>query len=179
MRSFRFPLALCLASALAVSACGKAEEKKAEAAPPAEVGVFTSTSDCADAGKLTADECGHAIDQAVAAHSQNTVIHKSLRMCEAAEGPERCDKTGEGEYRARVQAFFVTMSKPATAVPLYPSSGGTAAFRSPSKQELNVHDESLNMSHSAMSVASENARLPLGGGDASAGGLAGAASSVH
>lgn len=177
MRSVRFPLALCLISASLLTACGKAEEPKV-AAPPPEHGVFTSSSDCADTGKLTAEACGKAIDNAVAVHNDQAAVYKSLRQCEAVEGPERCDKTGEGAYRARVQAFFVTMSDPPTAVALYPPSGSTAAFRSPSKQELSVHDESLNMSHSAMSVASENARLPAPVGDGGAG-LGKAAAEIH
>ena len=177
MRIASPPLALCLASAMLLTACGKAEEPKV-AAPPPEHGVFISSSDCAETGKLTEDACGQAIDQAVAVHANNAAVYKTLRQCEATEGPERCDKTGETEYRARIQAFFVTMSDPPTAVALYPPSGSTAAFRSPSKQELSVHDESLNMSHHAMALASENARLPAPTGDGGAG-LGAAAANIH
>ncbi len=178
MRSIRTSLALCLLSALAVSACGKAEEQKAAAAPPAEHGVFISATDCAETGKLSADACGLAIDRAVAAHTEQSPVYTTLRQCEVAQGPERCDKTGEGEYRTRVQAFFVTMSDPATAVPLYPPASSVAAFRSPSKQELNVKDDTLNMSHAAMSIASENARLPLAG-DGGGPALGAAAAGIH
>lgn len=155
----RLPLFAVIAAAATLTACGQAEEPHA-AAPPAEHGVFVSSTDCADRGKLTLDQCGQAIDQAVAAHTQNSPVYKSLRQCEAAQGPERCDRIGDNAYRARVQAFFVTMSDPATAVALYAPHGSTAAFRSPSKQELSASDESLNMSHAALSLANENARLP-------------------
>lgn len=155
----RAPLALCIASATLLTACGSAEVPKI-AAPPAEKGVFVSSSDCTEAGKISEDACGKAIDQAVAIYSQTATMHNSLRLCEVAEGPERCVKAGENQYRVRVQAFLVTMGNPPTAVPLYPPPTPTAAFRSPSKQDLNVNDESLNMSHQAMAVASENARLP-------------------
>jgi Protein of unknown function (DUF1190) len=177
MRSVRNPLAVVAFIAVALSGCGKAEEPKV-AAPPAEHGVFISSTDCADSGKITEDACGHAIDQAVANHNNIAPVYKTIRQCEAAEGPERCDKTGDNEYRIRIQAFFVTMSEPPTAVPLYPPVSSTAAFRSPSKQELSVKDDSLNMSHHAMSVASENARLPAPVADGGAA-LGKAAADIH
>lgn len=155
----RLPLIAVVAAAATLTACGQAEEPHA-AGPPPEHGVFISSTDCAERGKLTLDQCGHAIDEAVAAHTQTSPVYKSLRQCEAAQGPERCDRIGDSEYRARVQAFFVTMGDQPTAVPLYPPHGSTAAFRSPSKQELKASDESLKMSHAALSLANENARLP-------------------
>ena len=155
----RLPLFAAIAAATTLTACGQAEEPHA-AGPPPEHGVFISSTDCAERGKLTIDQCGHAIDQAVAAHTKTAPVYKFLRQCEAVQGPERCDRIGDNEYRVRIQAFFVTMSDPATAVPLYAPFGATAAFRSPSKQELMASDESLNMSHAALSVAHENSRLP-------------------
>ncbi len=173
----RLSLIATLAAATTLTACGQAEQPKSEA-PPAEHGVFISSTDCADTGKITLDDCGQAIDSAVAAHNENSAVYKSLRQCEAAEGPERCDKIGENEYRVRVQAFFVTMSTPATAVPLYAPNASTAAFRSPSKQELSAKDESLHMSPAAMTVANENARLPGPSGE-SGKALGEAAADIH
>lgn len=158
----RLPKFAALIAATTLTACGQAEEPHA-AGPPPEHGVFISSTDCAERGTLTIEQCGQAIDQAVASHNETATVYKSLRQCEGTEGPERCDRIGENEYRARVQAFFVTMSDPATAVPLYPPSASTAAFRSPSKQELSALDESLKMSQAAMSLAYENARLPAKG----------------
>ena len=101
-----------------------------------------------------------------------------MRLGERESSAQRCDRIGDKEYRARVQAFFVTMSDPATAVPLYPPQGSTAAFRSPSKQELSAKDETLKMSNAAMSVAYENAKLPAPAGDGGAG-LGAAAADIH
>lgn len=173
----RLPIFAAMIACAGLTACGKAEEQHT-AAPPAEHGVFVSSTDCAERGKLTLDECGHAIDQAVAVNAEQSTVYKSLRQCEATEGLERCDRIGENEYRARIQAFFVTMSDPATAVALFPPQSSKAAFRSPSKQELSAHDESLNMSHAAMSLASENARLPSGKSDGAAD-LGDAAAKIH
>lgn len=155
----RIPKFAAIFATAALTACGQAEQPHA-AAPKAEHGVFVSSTDCAERGKLTLDQCGQAIDQAVAAHNETSPVYRSLRQCERAQGPERCDRIGDMQYRARVQAFFVTMSDPATAVALYAPTTSTAAFRSPSKQELSALDESLNMSHAALSIANENSRLP-------------------
>lgn len=173
----RLQLLAAIAATAALTACGQAEEPHA-AGPPPEHGVFISSTDCAERGTLTLDQCGAAIDQAVASHVETSPVYKLLRQCEAAQGPERCDRIGDNEYRARVQAFFVTMTDPATAVPLYAPAQSTAAFRSPSKQELLASDETLKMSHAALSLANENARLPAptaGGGVA----LGDAAAGIH
>ena len=177
MASARSSLALCALSALLLSACGKAEEPKS-AVPPAELGVFISTSDCIEAGKLTADQCAQAIDMAVALHNEQAAFYKSLRSCEVAEGPERCDKTGEAEYRARLQAFYVVMSNPPSAVPLYPPQGASVGFRSPSKQTIDARDENIHVSYAAQTVAYENAKLPTNPGDGGAG-LGAAAGNIH
>jgi hypothetical protein len=181
MVSNRLSIVSSMICALALSACGQAEEQKAAAPPPppAEHGVFISSSDCAETGKLTIDKCGEAIDQAVAAHNEQSTIYTTLRQCEGAEGPERCDKIGEKEYRARIQAFFVTMSDPPSAVPLYPPSSSIAAFRSPSKQDLSAIDESLNMSRAAITIANENARLPAREAGDGGSGLGAAAANIH
>lgn len=177
MASTYFPIAVCVLTASLLSACSNADVPKAAAAP-VQHGVFISTSDCADADKVSADLCGQAIDMAVTAHREQAPIYKSLRQCEAAEGPERCDKTGESEYRARIQAFFVTLSDQPTAVPLYPPQYPGMAFRSPSKQTIDARDESLIVSPAAMLVAHDNAKLPAPQTDGGAA-LGAAASDIH
>jgi hypothetical protein len=76
-----------------------------------------------------------------------------------------------------VQALFVTMSDPPTAVPLYAPLKPTSGFRSPSKQQLSALDESLNMSPAALAAANENARLLAVSADR--GGFGTAASDIH
>jgi Protein of unknown function (DUF1190) len=177
MGSPRSSLVLCLVAASLLTACGNAEQPKS-VAPPAELGVFISTSDCVEDGTLTADQCAHAIDMAVALHNEEALIYKSLRQCEGAEGPERCDKTGDSEYRARLQAFYVVMSDPPTAVPLYPPQSASIGFRSPSKQTIDARDENIHVSYAAQTIAYENAKLPANLGDGGAG-LGAAAANIH
>jgi Protein of unknown function (DUF1190) len=178
MTLLRFPFAAVLVAAIALGGCGNAEEPKATAPPP-EHGIFTSAIDCAGFGKLTVDQCGHAIDRAVTAHQAQAPLYKSLNQCEATEGPERCDKVADREYRPRIQAFLVTMSDPATAVQLYAPHGSTAAFRSPSRQEIAATDESMNVSREALTVANENAKLPSPVGVDTGAALGAAAGNIH
>ena len=178
MISSRLCIIAGLVAASTLSACGQAEEKKV-AGPAAERGIFISTRDCAESGKITADNCSKAIDEAVAVYNGSTIkVYKSLRQCEAGEGgPDRCDKTGEGEYRPRLQAFFITMSEPPKGVPLLPPKGPSIAFTSPSKQVIDARDESLHVSTEALTVANENAKLSAASSDT--GGVAGVAAAVH
>lgn len=179
MASIRIYLTASIFAAMMLGACGKAPEEKKAAAPPSEHGVFISTTDCAASGKLSEDQCGTAIDGAVAAHRKNSPIYKFARLCEAAEGgPDRCDKNGASEYRVRIQAFFVTMSDPATAVPLYPPKEASAGFRSPGMQVISANDQSVHLSSDAQALANENAKLPSY--DANAGATLGdGANAIH
>jgi Protein of unknown function (DUF1190) len=179
MAPYRIYLTATILAATMLGACGKAAEEKKAVGPPPEHGVFVSTTDCAASGKMTEDLCGKAIDGAVAAHRQQSPVYKFARQCEAAEGgPDRCDKTGEGEYRVRIQAFFVTMSDPPNAVPLYPPREASAGFRSPGKQVISANDESVHLSNDAQAVANENVKLPAFNADIGAT-LGDAAGNIH
>ncbi len=158
MKLSRISFAVSMFAAIMLTGCSEAEAPKA-AAPPAEKGIFISSSDCAGNGKLTEEACGKAIDMAVAAHNEQAPVHKTLRSCEAAEGPDRCNKTGENEYRPRLQAFFVTMSESATAEPLYPPAKSAVGFQSLAKTAIDARDEALHVSVEATTVANENGRL--------------------
>ena len=113
----RAVLPLLLPALALLAACGKSEEPQA-AAPPPETGVFISSGDCADSGKLTLDACAEAIDGAVAAHEVQAPTFKTVNQCAGTVGPDRCDKGVDGLNRARIQAFYVVMSTPPSAVPL-------------------------------------------------------------
>ena len=153
-----FVSATLLATAAFLAGCGEAPQVLAPA-PPAEKGVFVSVPDCAESGKLSAELCAQAIDAAVAIHEQQAPAFKSLRQCAAAMGPDRCDKSVDGHYRARLQAFFVTMSTPPDGAPLYPGTNGFVGFRSATKEAIDARNEDLVVSSAAMTVANENALL--------------------
>lgn len=175
----RIALVLTLAAATLTGACGSDPPPAAGPAPILEHGVFISSQDCADSGKLSAELCDKAVDMAIARHEAEAPIYKSLRQCVAAEGAERCDRMADGRYRPRLQAFYITLAKPTAGVPLYPSGGGEVGFRSPSKQAVSATDESLTVSSSAVTLAHENSKLPtLQAGEAGAG-IGEAAANIH
>ena len=153
------PLAMLLTFAALLGGCGQAEAPKAPPPPP-ERGIFISASDCAENGILSAELCGQAVDKAVSIHEQAAPSYKSLRQCTAAEGPDRCSKAVDGSYRARLQAFFITMSNPPDAIPLYPSTANAVGFRSAGRQAVDATDENIHVSIAALTVANENAKLP-------------------
>jgi hypothetical protein len=162
-----------LTGLLALSGCGADPQPAPKSAAPAiERGVFISATDCAATGKLTLDQCGDAIDKAVASHEAHAPDFAALDRCEAMFGQDRCDKGFDQRYRPRLQAFFVILAKPARAVPLYPPANNMIGFQSPSKQPINATDETLRVSVAALTVAHENAKLPSGSGEATSGSVA-------
>jgi hypothetical protein len=158
----RFVFAVCLLPAALLAGCGKSADKKKAVAAPAEYGIFLSTIDCAESGKLKQEDCSKIIDAAIALHNKETAVYKFLQKCELAEGgPDRCDKTGEEEYRAKLQAFYITFSTPPIAIPLYPPKVASLAFRTQAKQVIDVKDTSLLISNDAKAVAHENTKLGI------------------
>jgi uncharacterized protein YgiB involved in biofilm formation len=129
-----------------------------------ERGVFTSATDCAEAGKLTLDQCSLAIAAAIAEHEQTAPLYPSLKSCEKVEGSEKCERTDTKAFRPRLLAFVVTMSDPPEAQPLYPTSNGEAGFRTASKKVLLSDDESLMFSKPALAAAELNVGNSNGGG---------------
>lgn len=158
-------IALLLCGSALLSGCGgdPAPASKSAAAP-IERGVFISATDCAATGKLTLDQCGQAIDNAVAAHEAKAPVSNTADECEGTFGSDRCDKGVDGRYRPRLQAFFVTLALPPRAVPLYPPSSSLIGFQSPSRQPIDARDDSLRVSVAALTLAYENAKLPKGAG---------------
>ena len=168
-------------AAVLLSACGNAEPPKPAGPPPViEKGIYTSTTDCTESGKLPSEQCEKLIDMAVATHHTSAPVYKTKRQCEAATGPERCGKAVDGRYRPRLQAFFVVMSNPPSAQPLYPSAANQIGFLSLGKQLILADDESLLVSNAAATLAHENAKLPATDTTSNAGeGLGAAAADIH
>ncbi len=161
-------------AALVLAACGGGAPPP-PTGPPVERGIFISAGDCADSKKLTGEECDKAIAGAVAQHDAQAVVYKTVHACEVVAGPERCNKTVDGQFQPRLQAFFVVMSKPPTAVPLYAPKASSIAFQSLSKQIILAKDETITVSASALTIASENAKLSEVGAD----NTAAAAADIH
>lgn len=174
----KISLAAAVTTALLVAACGNSQAPQSAAAT-AERGIYISTQDCTDGGKLTPEQCEKVIDMAVALHEAEAPSFKTLRQCEAQFGLDRCDKTVDGHYRPHLQAFFVVMTDPPTAVPLYPPAGNDIAFRSHSNQIVHAYDETLRVSSAAMTLAHENAKLPSPDSATNANALGEAAADIH
>ena len=143
----------------ALGGCGNSATAVSRSQTTVERGIFISTGDCADAGKLTIDQCGQAIDAAVTLHQNQAPSYKSLHACAEVEGPDRCARDVDGAYRSNVQAFFVTMSNRPSAVPLYASRDGTVGFLGLDKKAFVVNDDDYTMSAAAQAIAHENAKL--------------------
>ena len=155
-----------LIGGMALTGCGSDPDPAQKSqAPPIEHGIFISATDCAATGKLTIDQCGQAIDRAVAEHEAQAPVFASIDRCEGTYGVDRCDKGVDERYRPRLQAFFVTLANPAHAVPLYPPSKSLIGFQSPSRQPVSARDQTLRVSEAALTLAYENAKLSTGEAD--------------
>jgi uncharacterized protein YgiB involved in biofilm formation len=149
--SFRTRLALIVVAATsALAGCG---EGAAKATAPAPRVVYTSSSDCAEAGKLTFEQCASAMEHAVAGHEKAAPSYASLKSCEKTEGEAQCERTASGGYRPRLLAFLVTAGASPTARPLYAAPEGKEGFRAADKTLFLVSDETLTFSGHAQTLA--------------------------
>ncbi len=151
-----FPfVALAAACSTLLAGCSGGSSK-AKPAKKAEQSVYTSTADCADAGKITIDECIDAIEPAISAHIKKSPVYKSLKRCEKAEGADRCERDAGDSYRPKLRAFLVTFgAKRTIAAPLYATKDGTSGFRKLDKSVVSGHNEDINFSSQAIAAYSQ------------------------
>jgi hypothetical protein len=162
MRHLRLAV-LIAASTLLLAGCGGGDEAQQNAAKkPVEQAVFTSTTDCADSGKLTMDQCVVVIEAAVAQHVAMAPTYGSLRSCEKAEGDDKCERMDEKTYRPMLRAYLVIIAEQPIAIPLYPTKDGKAGFAGPDKTVYFGDDEKLQFSKKA--VAAYERHLGAGAG---------------
>jgi len=116
-------ISIVLATAL-LAGCGGAKSG------PTERFVYTTSVDCADAGKVTAEQCRAAVDKAVVEHDQKAPKYITLADCEAAEARDRCERFAERHYRPRLMGYLFTVKGPSvSASPLYAGQKGATVFR--------------------------------------------------
>lgn len=159
MRASLFPFIVLAAIS---GGCGdsSAPQQQSQGNGIAERGIYISSNDCIADGKLTADQCATLVDGALSDHEVKAPKYQSLVSCARAQGPDRCEKTFNGTFSPKLQAYFFVMSKEApTAIPLYPTSGGEIGFRTPSKQIIDLRSDHLSVSAAAQALAYENSRL--------------------
>ncbi len=162
----RFPalsVIAILAVALTASGCGKS--KKEEAGPPVAKHIVTSALDCSNNAGLSYEICQPLIEKAVTDHQANATKYTSLKACEGKEGPTKCEKVYEKDFRPKLAAFLVTMNEPPVAVPLYASADASIGFRSADNTKYSGEDDKFTFSKSATQAAELfSAFKPAGGG---------------
>ncbi len=123
-------------SAVTLAGCGGGG--KPVAAPThSERFVFISAKDCAASGKLKMQQCGDAVDAAIATHLGTAPTYASLRTCETVEGGDRCERTDNKAFRPRLVAFLFTIAgENVNAEPLYPPPGSEEGLRQSDKKKI-------------------------------------------
>ncbi len=138
------------AALLALAGCGDSSTPDGEALVR---GVVTTSADCAGIGKLSLEQCQQAIESAVAMHEANAPSYPSLQACEAAQGPEKCERTNGAGFRPRLMAFIIVMGTPPYAEPLYPAGSSDAGFQTGNRTKISTADASLTFSRQARGIA--------------------------
>jgi Protein of unknown function (DUF1190) len=145
-------IALPMTCALMLSACGSPAPKKP--VEKAAIGIYTSASDCSTAGKLDVATCDKIIQSAVETHNTKAPTYISLRLCEATEGVDRCERQAGNSFRPELLAFKVTFSTPPTADPLYANKDAKVlGFATADKKPLLTVEEQYQFSPSSLIVA--------------------------
>lgn len=142
------PRLAAVALTLSLAACGNTTAPKVEAAKA----IYTSSTDCADGGKLTYEQCVEAMSAAVTAHEKSAPKYTSLKRCEEKEGAGKCENAEDGQFRPKLLAFFVVASTPPVATPLYPATKGEPGFRSADNRLYLEKDETITFSEHAQTL---------------------------
>ena len=144
-------------AAVVLAACGQApaQPKSKEPAAPPKTGIFTSSRDCAERSKLEPKVCSKLIEKAIEAHLEKSKTYISMRLCEAAEGVDRCERSVANAFRPQLAAFLVTLSTPPTAEPLYgPKDNTVVGFATAGqKRTILAVDETMMVTPAAHAIA--------------------------
>jgi hypothetical protein len=183
-RDAKAGIASLLIAVRGLASCGQDETKaggdakKTQHVP--DRGIFLSSEECALSGKLSIGEFSEAILKALTEHDTKNPGYENEADCIAAFGRDRCEVRIGGRYRARAQAFLVTLELPADAVSLFAPSPAIVGFQSASGQEIDATDHTLLVAETALALAHENAGSPAATApDGSSDALAHAASKIH
>lgn len=124
--------------------------------PKIPKGIYTTAADCAEAGKLTYEQCSDLIYAAIDKHEAEAPTYSELRFCEAKEGEGKCEFTANQKIRPKLMAFLVTASEPPQAVPLYATPKGEPGFRDLGGSTYLHSNEELVFSEHAVTVFERN-----------------------
>ena len=113
-------------AAMSLAGCGAPPK----AVVPVQKFVVTSVAECVAMAGATEADCSGLFDAAVSAHTSKGTNYINRRLCEAAEGPDLCERLEEKVWRPKPQAFLVVRQGPATnASALYAGKDKTLVFR--------------------------------------------------
>ncbi|MGD9783931.1 MAG: DUF1190 domain-containing protein [Hyphomicrobiaceae bacterium] len=154
--------AVIVLAATGLSACGGGSTS-AKGPEAAKRGVYTTAVDCADAGRLTFEDCATAMASAVQIHERDAPTYSSLRACVAKEGEGKCEFTANAKYRPSLLAFLIIESTPPEAKPLYAHPKGEAGFRDLSNNTYTQDTEELTFSEHAQTKFEAHAGRGRGG----------------
>ncbi len=148
-------LVIVLVLTLGLAGCGSGAPQ--QNGPPAPTGVYISAIDCEGSGKLSIADCGALIDRAIAIHHQSAKTYISMRLCEATEGVNHCERSVDNKFRPQLQAFLITFSKPPQVEALYAQTeAAEAGFQTSGKKKIMAVDETVMFSKNARVVAASN-----------------------
>lgn len=148
-------VAAALVLPVALAGCGGSKSSSGSKAPK---GIYTTASDCSDAGKLTYEQCSDLIYAAVDKHEADAPTYAELRFCEAKEGEGKCEFTANQKIRPKLLAFLVTVSEPPEAIPLYATPKGEPGFRDLAGNAYLHTNEELVFSEHAVTVFEQNGK---------------------
>ena len=145
--------------AAALGGCGGSAPVKG---PASEQVIFTSAADCAASGKVKPEQCTQALETALKQHLAGSPVYKTLDLCEAKEGVEKCERMDAKAYRPRLTAVVASAAAAADAAatgatlvgtPLYLTMAGEAGFRKLDQSLLLVDGDLMVFSPQAVAAA--------------------------
>jgi uncharacterized protein YgiB involved in biofilm formation len=128
MARLGFALGFVCSAAAMLGGCG-APKPKAEAVPIKKY-VLTSIGECVSMTGASEQDCGTAIETAIKAHTTAPTNYPNLRVCEKAEGNDRCERLDDNTWLPIPQGYLVVRVGEQTAAKiLYASKDRSAVFR--------------------------------------------------
>ncbi len=143
---------------LLITGCG--DDEFVETQKPIERGIVTSALECADTYSIEIAKCTNAIREAIAEHEKTAPKYNRLHKCEAAEGPQRCERAGQKDFSRRLQAFLIGVTDPLRAIPLYAPTDTKPGYVRVDGTAILLDQDDIKFTEQAVALAEQNSELP-------------------